>query len=301
MIRPNFFIIGAPKCGTTALSEYLRSNKKIFLSTPKEPHYFATDLPGYQAGRSLEQYLALFESVQGQKMCCGEASVYYLYSADAIKNIFHFNPAARLIVMLRNPVEMIYSLHSQLLYSRNEDIADFKKAWFAQADRRSGKKIPKNCTDPSVLQYAEVGKLGKQLQYLLASPFRKEHIHVIFFEDFIRDTSKVYCDTLAFLNVEVDDRMEFPVINPNMNHRFRWLGGMYINTPTWLSSFVLFSKKLTGIKRFNLSSKVAVWNTVKVKRRPLSVVMRQVLIQEFTDDIDLLSDLTGRDLKNWSA
>ena len=48
MMLPDFFIVGAPKCGTTAISEYLRTHPRIFMCKPKEPHYFALDIPGYR-------------------------------------------------------------------------------------------------------------------------------------------------------------------------------------------------------------------------------------------------------------
>ena len=60
MTRPNFFIVGAPKCGTTALSEYLREHPNAFLCQPKEPHYFATDFPTHRYVTKEEAYLKLF-------------------------------------------------------------------------------------------------------------------------------------------------------------------------------------------------------------------------------------------------
>lgn len=180
MVKPDHFIVGGPKCGTTALSEYLRTHPSIFMSTPKEPHFFATDLPGYQKSRTLEQYFALFENDKHQKSRYGEVSVYYLYSKVAIGNLFNFNRDARLIVMLRRPTQLIYSLHSQLLYSRNENIYDFKQAWDAQPHRRKGQLIPYSCTDPKVLQYKSVGMLSQQLKRLLSSSFQRSQIHIIF-------------------------------------------------------------------------------------------------------------------------
>ena len=73
--RPNFFIVGAPKCGTTALSHYLRQHPRIFFSLPKEPHYFATDLPRYRMVTHEPAYLEYFRGAGPQHTAVGEGSV----------------------------------------------------------------------------------------------------------------------------------------------------------------------------------------------------------------------------------
>ena len=83
---PNFFIVGAPKCGTTALYEYLRAHPNVFMPELKEPHFFAKDLGGYPRIKTLEAYRELFEARAAQHLAVGEASVYYLRSAVAIRN-----------------------------------------------------------------------------------------------------------------------------------------------------------------------------------------------------------------------
>ena len=95
-MKPNLFIVGAAKSGTTSLHSYLRSHPQIYMSEPKEPHYFCTDfhrssdlLKGTQSGfgmRSKEDYLALFEGVNDSKLV-GEASASYLHSKEAASNI----------------------------------------------------------------------------------------------------------------------------------------------------------------------------------------------------------------------
>jgi hypothetical protein len=121
-VKPNFFIVGAPKCGTTALYEYLQPHPRIFLSRIKEPHYFARDLGSYPRIKTAQEYAGIFAESTSEHLALGEASVYYLRSAVAIPLIREFNPAARLIAMFRNPVDMVYSLHSQLLYVSEETV-----------------------------------------------------------------------------------------------------------------------------------------------------------------------------------
>ena len=147
--KPDFFIIGAPKCGTTTLYSWLKDHPDIFMPESKEPHYFAQNLSDrYCRIRNESDYLSLFlEANNHQK--CGEASVLYSFFPDSIKRILDFNPRAQIIMMIRHPVAMVQSYHAQLLVNLEEDIEDFEKSWDLQKDRQEGKNIPKS-TVPSV-------------------------------------------------------------------------------------------------------------------------------------------------------
>jgi hypothetical protein len=118
MSTPDFFIVGARKCGTTALAEYLREHPGIFFSDPKEPHYFAKDFHGYQPAYATDwdKYLALFSGHTPTQLRSGEGSVWYFYYDNALANIRRSIPDAKLIVMVREPADM---LHSQLLWTHD--------------------------------------------------------------------------------------------------------------------------------------------------------------------------------------
>src|SRR5262249_50844280 len=182
---PDFFIIGAPKCGTTALSEYLREHPKICFSHIKEPHFFSDDFPSYKIDRSLENYMRLnFSHFRRQQHALmGESSVYYYLSAVAVPNILRANPAAKFIYMVRNPVDMVYSFHSQMYFNSAENIPEFAIAWEKQGARIGGRDIPTSCREPRLLQYREVGSLGSRLRSL-QSIIPKKQLHVIVFDDF---------------------------------------------------------------------------------------------------------------------
>src|SRR5689334_10202054 len=93
---PNFFMIGAPKCGTSAMSTYLAANPEVYFSLPKEPAYWAYDFPklaGYYGIDSLEKYLALFDGATSQHVAVGEKSTVYLASNTAVPEILSFNPS----------------------------------------------------------------------------------------------------------------------------------------------------------------------------------------------------------------
>jgi len=300
MTKPNLFIVGAPKCGTTALSEYLREHPNVFMCEPKEPFYFATDFPRYESiiAKTEEEYLALFEGVTESEYVVGEASVIYLYSKEAIQNIMNFSSNAKIIVMLRNPVELVYSMHSQLLYSSDEDEADFEKAWNLIEQRKKGNNIPEKCRDRKMIFYDEIAKQGEQLERLL-NIFKKENVKVIFSEDFFNNTEKVYQDVLGFLGLENDNRKSFPRINQNKHHKFRWLGQFTQRPPHKLINFILKIKNTLGIKQLRILDVLRKINLIKVERKSLSNEFKRLIIKSYYNDILKLSELTGRNLESW--
>lgn len=299
---PNFFIVGAPKCGTTALSQYLGENTQIFLSSIKEPHFFAKDFLKFRPYyvRTEREYLNLFKGVTGEHLAIGEASVWYLYSTVAIENIYKFNPNAKIIVMLRNPIEVVYSLHSQFLFSMVEDVSYFEQAWRLQNARKVGKHIPKNARksdhSPKLLQYGQVGKFGEQLKRLF-NIFPPEQIKVILFEDFVESTQVVYQETLAFLEVPDDGRIAFPPVNENKFNKVSWVAKLTQYT-TESQKIKYFTHRL-GLKNTGILRLIGRVNTKQIRRKPLSPVFKYELAEFFFEDIQLLSSLLNRNLDHW--
>ena len=219
---PNFFIVGAPKSGTTALSTYLGEHPNVFMATPKEPDYFCKDFPAKSHASNLDEYLWIFRDARHYHMAIGEASVWYLYSKRAAVELKRFCPKARIIIMLRHPVDIAYSLHSQLLWTLDENEKDFKKAWGLQTERSRGGNIPKHCVEASFLQYKDVVRLGQQVQRYY-DHFEARQIHLIFFDDFKTAPVNCYQEVLDFLSIPDDNRTHFPVINANKGHRIHWV------------------------------------------------------------------------------
>ena len=113
MKKPNCFIVGAPRCGTTALFSYLQTHPQICMSDFKEPNYFSDDLyPQLRRCTTEESYFANFSGLGEHHTVIGEATVYYVYSKTAIPNIKKFNADAKLIAMFCDPAEALYSVHS---------------------------------------------------------------------------------------------------------------------------------------------------------------------------------------------
>jgi len=201
MRKPDFFIAGAPRCGTTSMYAYLRQHPQIHVSVHKEPHFFGSDLtplPG--AIRDEALYLALFAGA-GDRPRAGESSVHYLSSRRAPFEIRDYAPEARIIILLREPLAMAHSLYSLYTRTGNEDLATFEEALAAEPERRAGHRIPAGAYFPEGLQYTEealhAGKVERWLEV-----FGREQVLCILFDDFVRDTAAVYRRTLEFLGVD---------------------------------------------------------------------------------------------------
>ncbi len=302
-VIPNFFVVGAPKCGTTALSEYLRDHPNIFLSNPKEPYYFADDLYGkilekYVGIASLEDYKKLFVHCTIDHLAVGEASVWYLYSKTAIQNIRKYNKDAKIIVMLRNPVDLLMSLHSQMVYNFQDDVSSFQEAWDLQEKRRRGIGVPKRCWVPSLLQYREVGRLAGQVERLY-SIFPEEQVKFILFDEFVKLTKPVYEDVLSFLEIPTDKRTNFPRVNERKVHKSRSFG-RFLQQPPYPLRYVW--RKLTKVGSHDLSKLIYLlreMNSTSIELERFDAEFRVQLVDEFRDDVEKLSKIIGRNLNHW--
>jgi hypothetical protein len=299
--KPNFFIVGAPKCGTTAMNEYLKQHPEIFIPEKKELHFFGTDLKFYTPGPTEEKYLSYFSSVTTEKRV-GEATVWYLYSKQAASEIKKYCPSARIIIMLRNPVHMLHSLHSQFLFEGYENIMEFKCALDAEANRKRGLCIPdsarlKNrffCKE--LLFYREVAKYEQQVRRYL-DVFGRENVHVIIFDDFESDTAGVYRETCRFLGVTEAFQSTLKVANPNRRIRNMTLHEFLRYPP----NVVRWVGKLTP-SQLRRGLRQSLWNfNIQHKPRPLmDPRLKRLLQAEFALDVERLSTLLDRDLTHWS-
>lgn len=290
MKKPNFFILGAPKCGTTSMAAWLSEHPRVYMSPSKEPHYFDTDHNNCNI-RSMAEYLALFEGAPASSLAIGEASVFYLCSNVAVGNILTFAADAKFVLMLRNPIDMAHSLHHQLCFNMDEHVVDFEEAWNLQEKRASGNSVTSHCQETKFLVYGEICQLGAQLKRLY-SQVSRERVHIVVFDDLKTDPCQEYQRVLAFLGVPDDGRQDFPLHNPAKERRSRPLCLIV----KWLSDA---KKGLRITKRFGILNMIDRGNTRARQRPPLKPEMRRILIEYFTDDIQLLEALLGRDLSHW--
>ena len=292
---PDFFIVGAPKCGTTALDDYLSRHPDIFMAR-KECHYFAPDMsPPNSRYREVENYLAQFDARRDQTLA-GESSVYYLYSRIAVRRIHDYRPDARIIVMLRNPVDAVASYHSQLVLNGEEEIVDLEQAVLAEPGRVAGFVERGNRRPQAVLYYRAVVSYAAQLATYF-EVFGRNQVHVILFDDFMKDTSREYGNVLRFLEVDSGFRTSFEVINANAVARNRTLMRLLRYPPDWIRgplNAILPHPPLARARAglIGLLEK-------QVRRPPVPVNLRRALEAELRPDIERLGVLLDRDLSHW--
>jgi Sulfotransferase domain len=297
---PSFFVVGAPRCGTTAVSKALAGNPRISFSKPKEPHFFLEPRPGVSESDLRQQYLSRYHhDLNADHQVIGDGSVSYLYEPDAIRRVLAFDPRAKFIVLVRNPVEMMRSYHSRMLFQLDEDEEDFARAWDLQASRAAGQRIPKRCRDTRLLQYSNLGKLGMHLERLFEVTGR-ERCHVIVFDDFVKDPRAVYLRALAFIGVDDDGQVKFKRKRGTSGFKSRWLQQFVMNPPSWAFRLLAISdarmlKRLKGLRK-----RIKTLNSRDSKQRQiLTEEMRATLREYFAEDVAKLSGLLARDFSHW--
>jgi hypothetical protein len=294
--RPEFFIVGAFKAGTTALYEYLRSHPQIFMSVPKEPMYFGQDLTPRYRRMTEDEYLALFRDAHDEQRA-GEASPWYLYSKSAAQEIREFNPDARAIIMLRNPVDVMYSQHSQLVFNQREDLTDFAQALAAEDDRRAGRRLPADAIRPEALYYRRSVQFTEQVERYF-DVLGRERVHVIVFDDLVADPRAVYRACLEFLDVDASHEVDLSVYNPNKRPRSGAVQKL-IFAPRGPMKRVF--GRLRGMPVMHrVRDALVSANSTKARRQQMDPQLRRDLTAEFAPMVRELGALVGRDLSAWS-
>jgi len=287
VIRPDFFIVGAPKCGTTAMYHYLRQHPQIFMPDRKEPHFFSVDVRVPGAIRNPVDYAALFADT-GDALRVGEASVSYLASRAAGPAIHRAAPDARIIVMLRDPAEVVASLHQQLVYECEAEHEDLAEAVRIQYEARhlilAHKGVP--------YIYREVVRFESQLRRYL-DLFGEEQVHVILLDDLRDHPGRTFEACLRFLDVDTGVVPRFDVVNPRKAARSgaaqRWIK----HPPPPFAA-------VAGAMPARLRSSVSAWvrhlNTTDLAA---AASVPGALRRELADEVDQLRSLLDRPLEGW--
>ena len=194
--RPDFFFVGHPRSGSGLLDSYLKGHPDIFMAR-KELHYFGQDLGYHRPRRSLENYLEHFSDA-GEQARIGEASTWTLISQNAATEIAEFDSRAQVILLLRDPVSWLHSLHSHLVFSGDEPIAIFEQALAAESDRVAGEQIPEQTIPRCALNYRQLVHYAEQVQRFWDA-LGKDRVEVLILDDMKADAEGVYDRVLDFL------------------------------------------------------------------------------------------------------
>jgi hypothetical protein len=230
---PDFFIVGQPKSGTTALYEMLRAHPQIYMPELKEPLFFASDLRPSATRQALDparkplfpvtydEYLALFAAATTEQRV-GEATPTYLRSRVAAGAIAEAQPAARIIAVFREPASFLRSLHLQWLQEHLESESDLAKAMALEQSRRQGVLRAGEKPQARMLQYTDFVHYVEQLRRFHAV-FPPEQVMVLIYDDFRQDNERTVRSVLRFLDVNDTVPIEASSANPTVAVRSRRL------------------------------------------------------------------------------
>jgi hypothetical protein len=290
--KPNFFIVGAAKSGTTSLWMYLKQHPDIFM-----PPTMATKEPGYFCHlygiKNYEKYLSIFDNAKGMK-AIGEASHAYLSSPESANWIKNFNPQAKIIIILRNPVERAYSLYNWMISEGYEWIFPFEKALEIEDKRLKDEEFKHN--NPIYWYnylYFNSGLYSKQIQRYL-KVFPEKQIRIFLFEDLIKNPVNMTQGIYHFL--EVDSKFipkNTKIYNQQKTPRFvRLQFFCKQKLPKYLN-------KLRFPKRQKIQREILKINCSIGKNKNINLNTRKQLQNWYKKDIEKTADLINRDLQHW--
>ena len=309
-------IVGAPRCGTTTLARLLKSHPDVSFSVLKEPHFFSTvDLGEMNDGELrdfvADHYLArFFPEIDARAEMMAEASVSYLYAPERLLPLLRLWPDAKFVIAVRDPLELIPSLHQRLLFQGDETVTDLEEAWRLIGERRQGRKVPRSCLDARQLFYDEAASLGKHVGHFF-DVVGRERCHVVVFDDLKADTAAVYADLLDFLDLAPAPLPERQQHRARNGFKIGWLQRLLKRPP--VATAVLagrhFRRRVTAkpnrepsrLSRriMDVRKRLLRWNEAPAPPVRMSPSLAEEIRSHLRDDTALLQQLLGRDIGHW--
>lgn len=311
-------VVGAPRCGTTSLARFLEAHPNVAFSSVKEPHFFAQhDLAGIR-GHELRrfvrsEYLARYFPTRSEaRPMLAEGSVSYIYAPQRMEAVLRLWHDARFIIALRDPMEMLPSLHQRLLFNGDENVTDFERAWGLMRERREGRCVPRTCVDSRTLQYEELGRLGTHVERFFRAVGR-ERCFVVLLDDLSADPERVYREMLDFLGLPLCGLPDFAPRRQSQGFRIGSLQ-RFLKRPPVAARSVLAGEKyrmrVRNIERkdsgsavlkavFAARKKLMSWNSAPAPPVRLSDALRRDIRGRLSDEVAKLSEVIGRDFGHW--
>jgi hypothetical protein len=283
---PDFFIVGAPKCGTTSAADYLKRYPKIFMPRYKEPRYYSDPYSSslFRVPRiaDRDEYLRLFAGAPPGTIT-GEASPIYLMGLTAIADADADNPDAKFVAFVRNPIELAYALHWQMVLLFLEKEHDFERAWNGQVRG---------------IQLGQSGSLPYRMLCSIGSHVRRffktippERRLVLVLDDFKTDPLAEARRLVEFLGVEFDPSIPWPHSNPRKTYRSWALARLVLGGRV---SLALLQQAF--LRTDSVTSRLLFKDE---KAPPLRPAFRRQLAEEFRREVEILGQLLGRDFSAW--
>ena len=290
MNKANLFIMGGPKCGTTSLASWLSQHSEIYLASTKEPRFFNSDWNLPNRPVTLEEYQKFFIAARGEAWLC-DGTTGYLASEVAASAIKEYNPDARYLVCLRNPIDMAFSLHAQRLKEGIENEENFWTAWNLQKARVKFGLIPARFSDYRQVQYGSICKTGYQTERLLATVDPRA-VCLIDFNDLAENPGSVLERIFVFLDLEPEADISFEHENKSRAPK---------------SSFVSRLSRVIGVQMKNIGlptgwgvqTRINRLNQVAYRKPRLDEEQFCLMLDWCEKDMVKLEKLLGRRFPEW--
>ncbi len=299
---PNLFVIGAPKAGTTSLVTYLSTHPNVLISSPKEPNYWTKELPNEgEEERTLSGYTRLYAHATARHSVCIDGSTSYCWSRTALPEIIRELPASRFVFMIRNPVSLAPSLHSEEVLDGNEDVYEFNDAWKLQGEREKGRRIPRTSPCWQKVCYRIIASLGTHLKWIRGI-IPADQLHIILFDDFIRDPRSEYLRLLRFLGLVEVEPTSYAVHNSSRHPVAPGFTRAILRPPAVLRPAALAARTILhrlGVKGLRSHSirRLALQGRISAPSEQTRSEMREY----FEPEIKLLENLLSTELKEWRS
>ena len=316
---PRFiFIVGAPRCGTTALAAFLKAHPRICYPLVKEPHFFLQhDTRGLDpaALRNLveREYLDRYYAQCKVSRDTGvDGSVSYLYAPEHLVPALSLWPDAKFVIALRDPMSMLPSLHARLKYTGDETIETFEDAWAAIPDRVAGRRIPRSCLEPRWLRYDEAGRFGTYVERFFEQ-IGRERCFISLFDDLVADPEGQYRAMCEFAGIAPHPGTSFAPRRESRGFRYGWLQRLLKRPPVFARDYLAgkqFAQRERSLdapagddkaadKFFSLRKRILRWNRIPLPKRPIPMAVQADIRARLKPEIDQLGQLLGRDLSHW--
>jgi hypothetical protein len=296
MTLPNFLVIGAGRSGTTSLQHYLGQHPDVHLAAIKSPNFFvaADPLPPWERGaaRAMARhwvadraaYEALFAGA-GSKRAIGEVSPVYLQSARAPERIHDACPEARLVAILREPVDRAWAHYLGRRRDGIERRADFRQV----IEEELARPLPE---DVAFGSYLGASRYHHFLRGYFAL-FPRERLRVYLYDDLLADTAALVRDLFAFLGVDPGAAIDTgarlgrtgTVKNPLL--RLLWTNSVGVRT----ALRPLLPRRVRDAGQLVVGG--------ELERPPLDSELRARLARVFAPEVERLERLLDRDLSRW--
>jgi hypothetical protein len=299
---PNFLIIGAAKCGTTSIHNYLGQHPEVFTSPTKEPHFFADFDPnklaehsfkyGHNKVQNSSDYYRLFNDSADYKIRM-ESSVSTLFYSKAMIKAKEMLGNPKVLIVLRNPIDRAYSNYMHHVRDENETLS-FEDA-LNQENQRANESYWWG------YQYKKVGLYFEQVEMALKT-FGLENVMVVLFEDFLNSKAEVLCDLCNF--IKIDENFQFDtssIGNKTGVPKHKWKSSLF-------KTIANNNSILKKVYRLLLPSekRVQLHNSLKNNLHNKNLVKPELILETrielanfFKPDVINLQNLINKDLSHW--